>query len=470
MRGALLFFLAACAATEPGEQTTNSSSAPTPPNIVILLADDLGYGDLGCMGSQQIQTPHIDSLATEGVLFTQAYMSASVCAPARAGLMTGRYQQRFGFEFNLVAPISGAPEQQGLPLTETTIATYLQGAGYRTAYFGKWHLGQSIPAFHPLERGFDEFFGHLEGSSNYWPKGEKSRLRRGREQITEPAVPYLTDALAEEACAFIHRQQDAPFFCFVSFNAPHTPLQAKPEMLERFANLKPAGRRKYAGMVTSMDEAVGRVLDALDKEGLTDNTLVLFLNDNGGAVGYNHSLNPPLNGMKGTFLEGGVRVPMLVRWPGVWGANQRFDLPVSSLDVLPTCLAGAGVPLPAELDGVDLMPHLAAGTGSNSGPGPHETLFWKLDTHAAVRHGDWKLIRLPDRAPLLFDIAADLGEFHDRTPEEPERVADLLARLEAWESQLASPLWRGSEAWREHKRQLYNNSYDRQQPPAPLPR
>jgi arylsulfatase A-like enzyme len=461
-----LFFLSACvapdsAAVDCGQSPSDGASEAQPPNIVLFLTDDLGYGDLGCTGSLQIPTPRIDSLAAEGVQFTQAYMSAAVCAPARAGLMTGRYQQRFGFEFNLVVPISGAKEDQGLPTSETTVAKYLQRAGYRTAIFGKWHLGQTIPAFHPLERGFDEFFGHLEGSSTYWPRGETSRLLRGREKITEPEVPYLTDALAEEACAFIRRQSKAPFFCFVSFNAPHTPLQAKPELLEQFAHLKPGGRRKYAAMVASVDEAVGRVLDTLEEMGHAENTLVLFLNDNGGAVGFNHSLNPPLNGMKGTFLEGGVRVPMLARWPGVWDAGSQYDEPVSSLDVLPTFLAAAEVSVPSGLDGVDLAPYLASAREGR----PHETLFWKLDTHAAIRHGDWKLVRLPDREPFLFDLANDEGESLDLAAEEPALVRDLLQRLATWENELAPPLWRGSPAWRESKRKLYDATYERRQLP-----
>jgi arylsulfatase A-like enzyme len=340
------------------------------PNIVIILADDYGFGDCSMHGCKDIPTPHIDSIARRGVRCTSGYVSAPQCSPTRAGLLTGRYQQRFGHEFN------AAIEDSALSLSETTLASRLRAAGYATGLVGKWHLG-SDEQHQPLARGFQEFFGFLGGANPYLPqspKGTVPRVLRGREDAGEKQ--FLTEALGREAVAFVDRHQREPFFLYLAFNAPHGPLQATEPYLKRFAGIKDETRRTYAAMVAAMDDAIGQVLAKLREAGLEEDTLVFFLSDNGGPTDVNASSNRPWRGVKGEVREGGVRVPLLVQWPKHLPAGQTYDQPVIQLDIHPTALAAAGAAIGADakLDGVDLLPYL---TGKKAGP-PHETLYWRF--------------------------------------------------------------------------------------------
>ncbi len=405
------------------------------PNIVVLLADDLGYGDLGVQGGTDIPTPHLDALAHGGVRATCGYVSGPYCSPTRAGFLTGRYQQRFGHEFNPGGP--SAENSAGLSLEQTTLATRLQGAGYATALVGKWHLGYR-PEFHPQQRGFDEFFGFLGGAHSYFPGGNPGDpIQRNREPVDEQA--YLTDALAREAVSFIERKKEQPFFLYLAFNAVHNPQHAKAEHLQRFAHIANETRRTYAGMLTALDDAVGTVLGKLKESGLEENTLVVFFSDNGGPP-VNGSTNTPLNGQKATTWEGGIRVPFFVKWPAKLAAGRTYDHPIIQLDIAPTALAAAGVPLPpeAQFDGVDLLPYLS---GERETP-PHETLYWRFGEQLAVRKGDWKLLKVRgDTVPRLYDLRADVGESRDLAAEQPDKLRELQTTWDAWNATLVEPTW-----------------------------
>jgi arylsulfatase A-like enzyme len=422
------------------------------PNIVVMITDDMGYADLGYHGNQDFPTPNIDALAASGVRFTDGYVSGLYCSPTRAGFLTGRYQQRFGHEWNP----AGGPKL-GLPLEEKTIADRLKAAGYATALVGKWHLGGDAD-HHPLRRGFDEFFGFLGGAHTYFAEKTKN-VYRGTEIVREKA--YLTDAFAREAVDFIDRHKGGPepFFLEVAFNAVHTPMDADDERLARFSAIPDPTRRTYAAMLTALDEAVGAIVAKLRAEGLEEDTLIAFFNDNGGptmpGTTQNGSRNDPFRGSKRTSLEGGVRVPFLLSWKGTLPAGAAYAKPVIQLDLLPTALAAAKVPVDPEwkLDGVDLLPFL---TGADPGA-PHEALFWRMGPQAAVRKGDWKLVRYDSTldkpgsrsnaarikaTPFrLYNLAQDPGESRDLSAENPEKVKELLVAYEAWDSQLAAPLW-----------------------------
>jgi len=448
---------AAIAAACSGATDAAGPAAERPPNFILLFSDDAGYADFGFQGSATHATPNIDSIAREGFRFTQAYVTASVCSPSRAGMLTGRYQQRFGHEYNLPGMNDPAvPDNlRGLPLTEVTIADMLRERGYATGLVGKWHLGLH-PRFHPQRRGFDEFFGMVAGSSPYMP-GTNNRIFDGTEPVPAGQLPYITDAFGDRAVDFIERHRDEPFFLFLSFNAPHTPMEAKAADLDSLqASFQTRERAVSAAMTRSLDDNVGKVLEALDRLGLAENTLVIFTNDNGGAMPYNASLNAPLRGTKGTILEGGIRVPMAMRWPDRLPGGDSFELPVSTLDLVPTMMAAAGGRLPADrdYDGVDLLAHLTGDAVSR----PHPTLFWRIDDGAALRRGDWKLVRTPDRQHWLFDLTADLSETTDLAAAEPEIAAELRAELERWEATLAPAVWRTAPRWQEHSLIRYDQT------------
>ncbi len=418
------------------------------PNILILLADDLGYWDLGFQGSTDIPTPHLDALARSGVRCTSGYVSSAMCSPSRAGLLTGRSQSRFGHEINW-EPVPGT-EHCGLPLAEKTLADQLKAAGYRTGMVGKWHLGES-PQFHPNRRGFEEFFGFIGGGHLYFcdqleaepPKNRTSDYRTYLERNgqREKTAGYLTTVLGREAAGFIRRHKDEPWFLYAAFNAPHTPLQATPELLARVGGIADETRRTYAAMVCGLDDAVGEILRQLRDDGLEERTLVFFLSDNGGPLDRNGSRNDPLRGEKGTFWEGGVRVPFVARWKGVLPAGKTYDRPVSSLDLLPTALALARAESIASqpLDGVNILPYL---TGERAGD-PHETLFWRMKARSiwAARQGDDKLVMQKTRAPGLYDLRADLAERADLAAENGARRDALQKAYDAWAATLPEPLW-----------------------------
>lgn len=423
-----------------------AADAPARPNILVIVADDLGYADLGFQGCLDIPTPHINSLAAGGARFTNGYVSGPYCSPTRAGLLTGRYQQRFGHEFN---PGGTNANEKGLPLSETTIADRFKEAGYVTGLVGKWHLGAS-PRYHPQQRGFDEFFGFLGGAHTYFPK-VGAEVLRGTEKTTEAA--YLTDAFGREAVSFIERNQSKPFFLYLAFNAVHTPMEATSERREKFSAIGKEQRRTYAAMLSAMDDAVGRVLNTLRQTKLDEKTLIFFISDNGGptmqGTTTNSSLNTPLRGSKRTTLEGGIRVPFVIHWKGRIAAETVYNHPVIQLDILPTALAAAGIDIKPDwnLDGVNLWPSI---TGQ-SNTVPHETLYWRLGEQNAVRHGDWKLVQYdlnvenyPTRgvsSKKLYHLQKDIGETQDLTGEYPEKAKELESLWQTWNSQLAKPLW-----------------------------
>jgi len=421
-----------------GRIARDNRAGGRPPNVVFILADDLGYADTAVYGSKTIPTPHIDALAAGGVRFSDAYVTAASCSPSRAGLMTGQYQQRFGFEFNTSGGAITHRTSRGLDPAAVTLADVFQRAGYATGMFGKWHLGTRA-YFHPQERGFDEFFGFLAGAHSFFPvKNERifSTIMRGKAPLTEPE--YLTDALARETVHFIHAHRQEPFFVYVPFNAVHTPLEATDEYLHRFPNEANARQRAYNAMTSALDDAVGNIVKALEDAGVDDNTLVFFLNDNGGPIYTQVQSNKPLRLGKLFLFEGGIRVPMIINWPGVLEPGAVYQEPVSSLDVFPTACAAAGIGLPPDLnlDGVDLLPYLQ---GENA-DAPHDALFWSNGPNRAVRLANWKLIIAGDHK-FLFDLAGDVGESKNLAEQEPETVKRLEQALRQWQRQMKPPAW-----------------------------
>ncbi|MFC1564717.1 sulfatase [candidate division KSB1 bacterium] len=440
-----------------GSKYLNCGTLKNNPNIILLYADDAGFADFSMNGSMQIRTPNIDSIAENGVLFTDGYMSGPVCSPSRAGLLTGRYQQRFGHEFNIGENYSNTdPDLIGLPVEEITIADLLKAQGYATGIVGKWHLGQRSQ-FHPCNRGFDEFFGMLEGSSTY-RRGRARRMKRNFEQTDYQNLPYLTDALGDEACSFIDRHKSEPFFLYLSFNAVHTPLHARPDYLRECRDQFESEERAInAAMTRSLDENVGKVLKKLKELRIEKNTIVIFTNDNGGALPYNASCNDPFAGTKGTFLEGGIHVPFVMQYPEMIKPGTVFSDPVIALDILPTALSAAGGTLPADrvYDGVDLLPYIS---GKNSSQ-PHETLFWRLWHHGAVRKGGWKLIWFDDKPPRLHNLTEDIGEQNDLSSKFPQKTEELLGSFNEWQENLAEPIWRTDPVWKQHSRDRYDQAY-----------
>ncbi len=414
----------------------SAKSGKTKPNIVLILADDLGYADIGIHGCKDIPTPNIDSIGADGVRFTNAYVSCPVCSPTRAGLMTGRYQERFGHWYNPGPPAQASPGF-GLPLDQITIADLLKKAGYKTALVGKWHLGLK-PEFHPMKRGFDEFFGFLHGGHSYVnAKADPDNLiLRGTEPVDEQE--YLTDAFRREAVGFIERQNDGPFFLYFAPNAVHTPMEAPEKYLSRFPNISDQKRRKHAAMLSALDDAVGSILETVRKKDMERNTLVFFLSDNGGPTEGNGSSNAPLSGVKGTVLEGGIRVPLLMKWPDCLGKGKVCDDPVISLDVLATSVAAAGGEIPTDrtMDGVDLLPFVKGKAGK-----PHDALFWRYHKEAVIREGKWKLIKSDDGSARLYNLSKDVEEKKDLASEEVERVKELKDKLAKWEAELKPALW-----------------------------
>ncbi len=421
------------------------AAAPPRPNIIVILADDMGYAEMGCQGNTDVPTPHIDSLARNGVRFTSGYVSCAVCAPTRAGLVTGRYQQRFGFETN-PGPQDAADERFGLPRSEATLAERLKAAGYVTGMVGKWHLGFK-PDLQPTARGFDEYFGFLGGANTYLPGARRTKGRspilRGTRPIEENE--YLTDAFGREAAAFIDRHHERPFFLYLPFNAVHAPMEAADRYLKRFERITDPSRRTFAAMLSAMDDNIGRVLDTLRARRLEERTLIVFLSDNGGPTPQTTSSNRPLRGAKGQLLEGGIREPFIMQWKGQLPGGRVDDRPVISLDIHPTALAAAGVTIAPDwrLDGVDLVPYL---TGKRTGA-PHETLYWRFQEQRAIRRGDWKLVQTrSDPKPRLYNLAADMGEAADLSGKESARVKELNDAWTAWNAELMAPQWQRKAA------------------------
>jgi arylsulfatase A-like enzyme len=411
--------------------------APRWPNVIVIVSDDQGYADVGFHGCGDIPTPNLDSLAASGMRFTDGYVSCPVCSPTRAGLITGRYQQRFGHEFNTGPPPGSLQEHVGLPLSEITLANLMKGAGYVTGAVGKWHLGMR-PKYHPQRRGFDEFFGFQHGGHSYLKlePDDYNPIQRGTEPVSE--TEYLTDAFSREAVAFIERHHNEPFFLYLTYNAVHTPLQATEKYLIRFPDIEDERRRTYAAMLSAMDDGIGAVLEALRKRGLIEDTLIFFFSDNGGPTA-NGSRNTPLRGTKGTMYEGGIRVPFVMHWPRRVAAGTVYEQPVIALDVLPTFVAAAGGELPGDrpIDGVDLLPYV---TGKKQGA-PHDTLCWRSGDRYAVRSANWKLVKPRAGGAELYDLSKDIGEKNNVADQEPETLARLNNILAAWEKDMVAPAW-----------------------------
>ena len=406
-----------------------SAQAAEKPHIVIFYADDLGWGELGCQGNPQIPTPHIDSIAQNGVRFTQGYVAATYCSPSRAGLMTGKYPTRFGHEFNSVAS-----PKTGLSLKETTIADRLKGQGYATICIGKWHLGGGMD-YRPAKRGFEQFYGTLGNTPFIHPtQFVDSRVSPEVQPVTDDNF-YTTDAYAGRAVEWLEENQSKPMFLYLPFNAQHAPLQAPAKYLDRFPHITDPKRKLFAAMLSGMDDAIGRVLGKVRDLGQEENTLVFFIADNGGPTKSTTSQNGGLRGFKTTTFEGGPRVPFLAQWKEKIPAGTVYDHPVINLDVLPTALTAAGGAVdPAwKLDGVDLLPYV---TGTNKAR-PHKTLFWRFSPQWAVRHGDMKLVVSAGGSgkPELYDLAADRAETKDLSATQPETVKKLQALYDAWNAE-----------------------------------
>lgn len=425
-------------------------AAASTPNLIVILTDDHGYADVGFNGCNDIPTPHIDSIAENGVRFTNGYVSFPVCGPSRAGLLTGRYQDRFGFTTN--PSVDPGNPVAGLPQSEENMAEVLSKVGYKSAIIGKWHMG-SHPIHHPLNRGFDYFYGFLTGGHNYYPdqltlndlsevtrrwQWYRTRIMENHERVDTD--DYLTDELSDAAVRFIEEQDsgEQPFFVYLAYNAPHTPLQATEKYLSRFPDIQDENRRTYAAMVSAVDDGVGRVLAALRKKGLEESTLVFFLSDNGGASN-NSSENGELRGVKSDLFEGGIRVPFAMQWRGTVPSGMDYEEPIISLDIMGTIAELTGVEIAKErpLDGINLIPFL---TGKAEGA-PHDRLFWrKWEQQAmAIRAGDSKLVsngQRKQKRPNLYDLNTDMGEQNNLRAMSPEKVSQLQQEWDEWNSQL----------------------------------
>jgi arylsulfatase A-like enzyme len=421
-----------------------AAAADPKPNILLIVSDDQGFADVGFQGCKDIPTPHLDRLASEGMHCTRGYASHPYCSPTRAGLMTGRYQHRFGHENN---PFYDPKDtREGLPLTEKLLPEFLREAGYVTGWIGKWHLG-AAPDFRPLKRGFTETFGFIGGGHRFqnWKVNPAAEYQVPIERNGQPVEvnEHLTVALGGEAADFIRRHPAEPWFLYLAFNAPHTPHEPTAERLERFASIPDMKRRQYAAQVSLMDDAIGETLAALRETAQDKRTLVFFFSDNGGPVGANGngSNNSPLRGGKGSVYEGGVRVPFVVSWPDRLPAGRKYEQPVSTLDVFATALASAGAPMPTDrkYDSVNIVPFL---NGEKSGP-PHDRLFWRSGQQQAVIQGSEKLVRQGKQSPELFDLASDTPESKNLASDKTADAERLAAELDAWDKELVAPAFPG---------------------------
>jgi len=425
------------------------------PNIILIVADDLGYGDIGVNGSNIIATPNINALAEGGVNFSSGYVTAAVCAPSRAALMTGRHQQSFAYEYN-----PRARAEIGIPVELDTVADIVGAEGYTTSLIGKWHLGRT-PEHYPTERGFDTFFGFVGGGNGFLRVPEDGlhlqdpvpgsnigfKGIRGIERNGVPIKPDtdLTTMLSREAVKFVEAEADSddPFFMILAHFAPHSPLQATHAQIEPYAHIEDPATRIYAAMVSAVDEGVGELVEALVRTGQRENTLIVFMSDNGCAsyIGDGACSNAPYAGFKGTHFEGGVRVPMIANWPGVLEPGQTYDQPIVSYDWSVTAMALAGAKTyRQQLDGLNLMPFL---TNPDAGS-PRSRMHWRTLPNFAIRDGDWKLwmVERSDGTgmePLLYNLGTDPGETLNLAEVHPEELNRLIAAFEEWSSTMPEP-------------------------------
>jgi arylsulfatase A-like enzyme len=449
-----------------------TSTKQSKPNVIIILVDDMGYGDAGFNGCTDIPTPHIDRIAASGVRFTDGYVTSSQSGPSRAGLLSGISQNRFRCDTNMDL------DNHSIPAGVKLFGDYMKPAGYRTGIVGKWHLGGAEFA-HPLVRGFDWFFGFLGSGSHFLPQNGDEYIRyanivEGREPVK--VKDYLTTVLGDQAVRFIQESKDEPFFLYLSFNAPHAPLQAPDDYLEKFKHLAVEGepgvvcaytkkriqhpRQVYAAMVSAMDDAIGNVMASLAANGLEENTLVVFLSDNGAPTDVNYGSNAPLRGFKGDMLEGGIRVPFALQWKGMIPSGQTVTMPVSSLDLLPTAMAAANIQKPDDvnLDGINLLPYLTGKKKPET-----RTLTWRFPFYLseqinyyvwAVRKDDWKLVRerVREDDPQfvfgkyktgLYRLREDIAEKNDLSAVNPKKRNKLQATYDAWNDSLPVPRTEG---------------------------
>ncbi|MBR8538014.1 sulfatase-like hydrolase/transferase [Carboxylicivirga sediminis] len=420
--------------------------AQNKPNIVIIYADDMGWGDVGYHGVDDILTPNIDALAESGVYFTQGYVSSSICSPSRCGLLTGVYQQRFTNGQN------SRDEDPNMELfkQQQMLPDILKPADYYTGVIGKWHLGAD-ESLRPNARGWDEFYGFLNGSHSFYKAEKKfTRIReywpifRNNEMVDYEG--YTTEVFTDEAIDFIRRNHptktETPFCLYLAYNAVHFPWEVPDNYIQRVSHIKSRQRRLFAGMVLAMDDGVGKVIDELDKQGLSDNTIVFFISDNGSPQGQmgNMSSTGPFRGWKGDCLEGGIRVPYIIKWPGQIEQGSRYDYPVINLDIMPTIASFLNLKKKSkyQFDGVDLLPYIKGEKSTEERP--HETLYWRRGKDMAIRHGDWKLVVEDKNATadtMLFNLAIDKGERRNLYHDASKKVTELRQLFEEWEKGLA---------------------------------
>lgn len=454
------------------------------PNILLIICDDLGYGDVGFNGAKDIQTPNIDKLAQGGVVMTSGYVVHPFCGPSRMGLLAGRYPHKFGGPYNLPPAATNFEKYkgQGIPVGETLLSTTLQKAGYHTGAIGKWHLGFA-PEFHPNARGFDDFFGFLGGGHMYFPEQYQAIHERqknaGKTNFNEYQTPlehngkevveteYMTDALSREAVRFVKESADArkPFFLYLAYNAPHTPLEAKEDDLAKFAAIQDEKRRTYAAMVWAVDRGIGKITEALKGTGAFDNTLIVFLSDNGGKLGAGAN-NGPLSEGKGSVADGGIRVPMFFHWPAGLEGGRQYDHPVSSLDYYPTfaALAGAEVPYSQKLDGLDILSAVKANQSAREGKAMFALRHFNGFHNVGIRQDRWKATRKGPNSPWeLFDITTDLGESKDVSSQYPERVKEMVGAAKVWSQAHIDPLWfdtpNGAKYWKDKNMPDYARTF-----------
>jgi len=448
-----------------------STNEEQPPNVIVIISDDQGYADVGFHGSEEIFTPNIDRIANNGVIFSEGYVSYAVCSPSRAGLITGKYQNRFGYTRNIL--LAPKDSTMGLPLTEQTLPDVLRKANYKTKAIGKWHLG-AHESLVPERRGFDEFFGFIIGGHRYFPEdltiNDLTEARRQMDgYITRiydngnriDTKKYLTEELSDNAVKFIEDNSDNPFFLYLSYNAPHTPLQATKKDLERNMHIEVEKRRIYAAMVSSMDDGIGLILDKLEEKKITDNTIVIFFSDNGGVEWYNFSDNGVLRGIKGDFFEGGIRVPFTMQWPQKIKPGITYDKPIIALDVFATVASAASAEkyIKNNIDGVDLLPYL---TGDKFGL-PHEYLYWKNPDKDidVVRDERYKYLRIKNDE-YIFDLKNDISEETNIINSSKPIYDRLKSQFKEWEKGMINPVFldlgSGKEYNKLHPDRWYDNS------------
>jgi len=458
----ILFFVMLLSCENQPQKVSNKKL----PNVIVIMTDDLGYSDVGFNGGKEIPTPNIDRIAQKGVKFTNGYTPYPVCSPSRAGFITGRYQQRFGYERN--AQYRPNDPNMGLPQTEKTIPEVIGQVGYTSGIIGKWHLGAHI-SNHPLNRGFNFFYGHLGGGHRYFP--EELTIKDSysisdeplsyktwimRDHNPEKTDEYLTDEFSNEAVNFVKKNKQGPFFLYLAYNAPHGPLQATQKYLNRFNHIKDTRRKTYAAMVSAVDDGIGRILDKLESLEIVDNTIIFFFSDNGGPESKNGSNNGPLREGKSSIYEGGNRVPFAMQWTGEI-SQMVYDYPISSLDILPTIAELTNAPIEAKnpLDGVNIIPFLK---GLKRGR-PHNTLYVrKFDNDLySIRDGDMKLVtKEKNTIKELYNLDQDIGEENNLADFFPKEVQRLDSILQAWDSKLIDPIFLGlihTERWRKRLNQ-----------------